>query len=114
MLYLTSPFIQDNLTVVENCTNGQDIRANYQLFYSTDSGIFNATCDVNGTECSNGWCNYNTIDSNNISNECPPSISQIGGENVTVSVTAINLVGRSNSTMSRSSKYICLCMEFST
>ena len=92
-------FIQIDVTISKNCTNGQDI--NYEVVYTTDSGTLIATCNVSGTECSNGRCSH-VLRSNTVANRCQPPVSQFSGENVTVSVTASNIVGRNNSAMSRS------------
>ena len=32
------PFIQDTVTLSEDCANGRDIRAVYELSYTTDCG----------------------------------------------------------------------------
>ena len=82
-----------------SCTNGQD--TNYELSYTTTSGTLITTCVVSGTECSNGTCSHE-LQNNTPDNRCEPPVSQFSGEDVTVSVTAENLVGRSNSAVSRS------------
>ena len=87
---------KDNVTVSEDCPNGQDIRASFELSYTTDSGTHITTCVVNGTECSNGTCQSNTADS-----RCQPPVSRFSGEGVTMSVTARNIVGSSNPAVSR-------------
>ena len=56
------PSIQDALTVSEDCFNGQDIRASYELSYTTDCCTFIATCVVDGMECSNGTCHHELQD----------------------------------------------------
>ena len=101
-------FIQDTVTVSEDCTNGQDIKASYELSYTTDCGNPIATCVVDGgRECSNCTCRHE-LRSNVTDGRCQPPVSQFSGEGVTVSVTAINIVGRSNSSVSRSiSEFIC-------
>ena len=92
---------QNNVTVSEVCATGRDIRASYELNYSTDSGTLNTTCVVNGTDCSNGTC-YHELQNNTADNRCYPQVSRFSGEDVTVSVTARNIVGESNSAVSRS------------
>ena len=57
------------------------------------------TCVVNGRECSNGMCRHE-LQSNTADNRCQPPVSQFSGEGVTVSVTARNIVGRSNPAVS--------------
>ena len=100
-----SPFIQDPLTISEGCTSGQDI--SYELTYTTDSGAPIAACVVNGTECTNGTC-YHELQDNVADSRCQPQVSQISDETLTVSVTARNIVGRSNSSVSeRISEFIC-------
>ena len=39
----------DNVTISEDCPNGRDIRANYEISYTTDSGTLITTCVVSGT-----------------------------------------------------------------
>ena len=88
------------MTIPENCVNGQDIRASYELTYATDSGSLNTTCVVDETaECSNGTCHHELQD-NTADNRCQPQVSQFSGEDVTVSVTAGNIVGRGNPAVS--------------
>ena len=97
---------QDNVTVTEDCVNEQGISASYELNYTTDSGTHITTCVVNGTECHNGICHYE-LHSNTEDSRCQPPVSQFSGEDVTVSVTARNIVGRSSSSVSRSiSEYL--------
>ena len=99
---------QDDVTVSEDCVNGRGIRASYELNYTTDSGSHITTCGVNATECNNGICHYE-LRSNTADSRCQPPVSQFSGEDVTVSVTARNIVGRSNSSVSRSiSEFVCL------
>ena len=93
-------FIQDPVTISDNCLNGQDIRANYELFYTSDCGTPITTCVVNGTECSNGRCHHE-LQSNTVDRRCQPPVSQFSGVGVTVSMTARNIVGRSNLAVSR-------------
>ena len=92
--------IQDPVTVSEDCANGRDIRASYELSYTTDSGTLFTTCVVNGTECSSGLCHHE-LHNNNTDSRCWPQVTQFSGEGVTVSLTGRNIVGRSNSTLSR-------------
>ena len=86
------------MTVSEDCANGRDIRASYELSYTTGTHI--TTCVVNGTDCRNGRCNHE-LWNNAGDSRCQPPVSQFSGEGVTVSVTATNIVGRSNSSVSR-------------
>ena len=85
-------FIQNNVTISEDCANGQDIY--YDVVYTTDSGTHITTCVVNGTECSNGTCHHE-LQNNTADSKCQPQVSQFSGEGVTVTVTARNIVGRS-------------------
>ena len=89
------------MTISEDCANGQYIRASYELSYITDSGTLNTTCVVDGTECSNGVCHHE-LQSSTADSRCQPPLSQFSGEDVTVSVTARNIVGRSNPAVLRS------------
>ena len=91
---------QDDVTVSEDCVSGRGIRASYELNYTTDSGTHITTCVGNGTECSNGTCHHE-LQSNAADSRCQPPVSQFSGEYVTVSVTARNIAGRSNSSVSR-------------
>ena len=93
---MSHSLIQDIVTISENCPNGRDIRANYELSYTTDSDTPITTCDVSGAECSSDTCQSNTTD-----NRCQPPVSEFSGEDMIVSVTAINIVGRSNPAVSR-------------
>ena len=100
------PVIQDALTLSEDCLNGQNIRASYELSYTTDCGTLITTCVVDGTECSNGVCRH-VLQDNTADSRCQPLVSQFSGEGMAVSVTARNIVGRSNPAVSRSiSKFI--------
>ena len=94
-----SPFFQNPVTISEECPNGQDVV--YELTYTTDSGINITTCVVDGTECTNGTCHHE-LQNNTADSRCQPPVSQFSGEDVTVSVTARNIVGRSNSAVQRS------------
>ena len=91
-------FIQTNVTISEDCANGQD--TNYELTYTADSGAPITTCILDGTECSNGTCSY-VLQNNSTDSKCQPPMSQFSGEDVTVSVTARNEVGRSNPSVLR-------------
>ena len=84
-------FIQNDVTISENCADGQD--TNYELSYT---GTLITTCVVSGTECSDGTCSHE-LHSNTADSRCQPPVFQFSGEGVTVSVTARNIVGRSNS-----------------
>ena len=88
------------MTLSEDCANGRDIRASYELSYTTDCGTHITTCVVDGTECSNGTCHHE-LQNNTADSRCQPPVSQFSGERVTVSVTARNIVGRSNTAVSR-------------
>ena len=99
--------MQDPVTTSEDCPNGRDITASYELTYTTDIGTLITTCVVDGTECSNGTCRHE-LRNNTTDGRCQPPVSQFSAEDVTVSVTARNIVGRSNSAMSRSvSEFVC-------
>ena len=98
--------IKDNVTISEDCANGQGITANYELTYTTDSGATIATCIVDWTECSNGTCHHE-LQNNTADSRCQPPVSQFSGESVTVSLTARNIVGRGNPTVSRSISEFC-------
>ena len=89
------------MTVSEVCTNGQNIRARYELSYTSDSSAVNTTCIVDGTECSSGICRHE-LQSDTADSRCQPPVSQFSGEGVSVSVTASNIVGRSNPAVPRS------------
>ena len=89
------------MTVSDDCTDEQDITNSYELSYTSDLGSLNTTCVVGGTECSNGVCRHK-VQNNTSDRRCQPPVSQFTGEAVTVSVTARNIVGKSNSAMSRS------------
>ena len=86
-----SPFFQNPVTISEECPNGQDVV--YELTYTTDSGINITTCVVDGTECTNGTCHHE-LQNNTADSRCQPPVSQFSGEDVTVSVTAKNIVGK--------------------
>ena len=92
--------IKEHVTISEDCVNGRGIRANYELSYTTNSGPLNTTCVVDWTECNNGTCHHK-LQNNTADSRCQPPVSQFSGEDVTVSVTASNIVGRSNPTVSR-------------
>ena len=96
-----SSFIQGNVTVSEDCTNGRDIRASYELSYNAESGSTISTCDVDVAECINDTCHHELV-SNTEDSRCQPSLAQFSGEGMTVSLAARNIVGRSNYAMSRS------------
>ena len=95
IMYLHLSFIQDNVTISEDCINGKDIRASYELTYNTATGTLNTTCIMNGTECSNNKCHHQ-LKNNIADNRCQPPVSQFGSEAVTMSVAARNILGRSN------------------
>ena len=91
---------QNPVTISENCDNGQDMRASYELSYTSDSGTLNTTCVIDWTECSNGTCRH-VLQNNTADSRCQPPVSQLSGESVTVSLTARNIVGESNTSESR-------------
>ena len=86
-------FIQNSVTISEDCAKGQDIY--YELSYTADSGTLITTCVVNGTECSDGRC-YHELQNSTTDSRCQPPVSQFSGEGVTVFVTARNVLGRSD------------------
>ena len=97
--FLTS--IQDSLNVSADCVNGLAIRADYELSYTSSSGTSITTCVVNGIDCGNGVCRHEL--QNNVTDiRCQPPVAQFNSESVTVTVTAGNIVGRSNPAVSRS------------
>ena len=98
----TSCSYQNNVTVSEDCANERHIRASYELSYTTNSGTHIATCVVNGRECSNGICHHELQSNTADSSRCQPPVTQFNGDGVTVSVTATNIVGRSDPAVSRS------------
>ena len=89
------------MTISEDCVNRKDIRTSYEISYTTNCGTPITTCVVDGTECSNGTCQHK-LHSNNANSSCQPPVTHISGDCVTVSVTARNIVGKSNSSVSRS------------
>ena len=94
------------MTVSEGCANGRDVTAVYELSYTTTSGTLITTCVVSGSDCSNGTCRYE-LRNNTMDNRCQSPVPQFSGESVTVSLTARNIVGRSNPAVSRSiSKFL--------
>ena len=93
------------MTVSKHCTNEQDIQANYELSYNTESGTPITTCNVDGTQCSNDTMScHHKLQSNTADSRCKPPVSQFSGEGVTVFFTARNIVGRSNSVSRRISE----------
>ena len=97
IVFIVFPSAQDPVTVSMDCIGGQDIGADYEIIYTSSSGTFITTCVVNGTDCSNGVCR-NQLQNNITDSSCQPPLPQFSSENVTVTVTARNIVGRSNST----------------
>ena len=61
---------------------------------------------MSGTECSNGRCHHD-LRNNTADNKCQPSVSQFSDEDVTVSLTARNIVGKSNPAVSRNISEFC-------
>jgi len=89
------------VTVSVDCANGQDIRANYEISYTSSSGTSITTCVVNGTDCSDGVCHHE-LQNNTADNRCQSQVPQFNSESVTVTVTARSVVRRSNPAVSRS------------
>ena len=97
------------MNVATGCANGQDITASYELSYTSNSGTSITTCVVNGTDCSNGVCRHELLN-NTADIRCQPLVPQFNSESVTVTVTAGNIVGRSNPTVSRNiSEFAVTC-----
>ena len=97
-----SSIIQENVTISVNCPSGQNIRASYELSYTTDSGTLTITCVVDGAECSNGRCHHE-LHNQTADNRCQPPVSDFNNvHDLTVSVTTRSIVGRSNPTVSSS------------
>ena len=88
------------MTASDDCTDEQGITSSYELSYVAASGTLITSCVVDGTECSNGVCR-NELQNNTFNSRCQPLMSEFSDENVTVSVTARNIVGKSNSAISR-------------
>jgi len=99
--FLMLSSFQNGMNDCVNCANGQDIGTSYELHYISSSGASITTCDMNGTDCSDGVCQHELQD-NITDSRCQPPVPQFNSENVTVTLTARNTVGRSNSSMSRS------------
>ena len=97
--------IQNPLTVSKDCANGQDIKAIYELSYTTVSGTLITTCVFDETGCSNGTCHHELQEST-ADSRCQPSVPRFSGESVIVSLTATNIVGRSPA-VSRSISEFC-------
>ena len=96
------------MTVSEHCTNGQDIQANYELSYKTESGTLITTCYVDGKECSHDTLScHHELQSNTEDSRCQPPASHFSGDSLTVSVTARNIVGKSNPAVSRIISELC-------
>ena len=98
---MSSP-IQNPVSVSADCANGQDIRASYEISYNSSSGTSFTTCVVNWTDCGNGVCHHELQDNNTTDSRCEPPVHQFISESVTVTVTARNIVGRSNPAASMS------------
>jgi len=101
------------VNISADCANGQDIRASYELSYTSSSGSI-TTCIVNGN-CSNGECHHE-LQNNNPDSRCQPPVSQFNSENVTMTVTARNIVGSSSASRSISEMSVALlwsliCLE---
>ena len=99
--FYVSNFIQNAVNVSEVCANGRDLKASYEILYFTDSGTLITTCVVDGTECSDGMCRYE-LQNYTADSICQPPLSQFSGEDMIVSMSARNIVGRSTPTVSRS------------
>ena len=89
------------MTVSPDCATGQDIRSSYEVAYmhASSSGSSVTTCVVSETDCNNGTCRHE-LQNQTADSRCQPPMPQINGENMTVTVTARNVVGRSNSYVS--------------
>ena len=96
------------MTVSPDC-GGRQITV-YELTYNTDSGTHITTCVMDGTECSSGVCHHE-LRNKAADRRCQPSVSQFSGENLIVSVRARNVVGSSNSAVSRSISEFCLLIN---
>ena len=94
------PSFQDPVTVSADCVNRQDIRASYELSYTSSSGTTITTCSLDGTDCSNGVCRHE-LQENVTDSRCQPPEPQFNNESLSLTVTAKNIVGRSNPDVSR-------------
>ena len=94
------------MNISADCANGQDIRASYEISYTSSCGTSITTFVVNGN-CSNGVCHHELQD-NNPDSRCQPPVSQFNSENVTVTVTARNIVGSSSVSRSISEMSVAL------
>ena len=99
------------MTISIDCTDEQDIRGSYELSYATDSRTLNTICAVDGSECINGVCHHE-LQNNIVDSRCQPPVSQFTSESVTVSVTARNIVGKSNPAMSGSLSEFLLSLNY--
>ena len=95
-------FTQDTITISEDCINGKDITASYELIYNTATGTLNTTCIMDSTECSNGKCHHQ-LKNNTADNRCQPLVSQFSrlSEAVSMSIATRNKLGRTNFAESR-------------
>ena len=98
------------MTISAGCANGRDIRASYELYYTSSSGASITTCVVNGTECSNSVC-YHELQNNTANTRCQPPVPQFNSDNVTVTVTARNVVGSSSVSRSISEMSVALILS---
>ena len=85
---------QNPVSLVMGCMNGQDTGANYEVVYTNSSDTLITTCVVN---CNDSVCRHE-LRNNITDSRCQPRVPQFNNESVTVTVTARNIVGRSNST----------------
>jgi len=85
----------DPVNVSVDCANGQENTANYSISYTSSSGTSITTCVVDGTDCSNGTCRHE-VHNNITDSRCRPQVPQFNSENVTVTVTARNIMGISS------------------
>ena len=90
------------MTVSVDCVNGSNITASYELSYTSSSGTSITTCFLDGTDCSNGVCRHE-LQNDITDSRCDPPVPQFNSESVTVTVTvtAGDVVGRSNPSMPR-------------
>ena len=79
---------------MNDCAKGRDFGTSYELSYTSSSDTSITTCVVNGTDCNDGICHHEL--QKNIQNHgCQPPVPQFSSENVTVTLIAENIVGKS-------------------
>ena len=114
IIFVVFPSVQDPVTVSADCPNGQVIRASsYEVVYASSSGTSNImnTCLVDGTDCIDGVCHHE-LQNNTADSRCQPPELQFNNESVTATVTAINIVGRSNPASKLFMAFLCSRMKF--